>query len=74
VPGRRGADLRREQPTAKITGPGGDPKANAQPGGGAAGAFALDEAFPKQTLDKLRQLRVTLEQAARPSACARAAL
>jgi hypothetical protein len=28
----------------------------------ANGMVPLDEAFPKQTLDKLRQLRVTLEQ------------
>ena len=30
--------------------------------GMANGMVTLDEAFPKQTLDKLRQLRVTLEQ------------
>mmetsp|Transcript_31814 Transcript_31814/g.75604 ORF Transcript_31814/g.75604 Transcript_31814/m.75604 type:complete len:207 (-) Transcript_31814:265-885(-) len=51
------------QPTAKITGSNSTPKAaDMQMPGGAQGAFALDEAFPKQTLDKLRQLRVTLEQ------------
>lgn len=33
---------------------------------GTSDVLAFDEAFPKQTLDKLRQLRVTLEQVLAP--------
>eukprot|EP00802_Teleaulax_amphioxeia_P011958 Tamp_11996.p2 GENE.Tamp_11996~~Tamp_11996.p2 ORF type:complete len:227 (-),score=70.06 Tamp_11996:1176-1820(-) len=53
------------QPTSKLTGVGAfSPVKNAPGGAGAGGLLGvtLDEAFPKQTLDKLRQLRVTLEQ------------
>ena len=49
------------QPTNKMTGSGYSPtKSGGRPGEGDL--LQLDEAFPKQTLDKLRQLRVTLGQ------------
>lgn len=53
------------QPTSKLSGVGAySPVKNVRGGEGDGGllGITLDEAFPKQTLDKLRQLRVTLEQ------------
>lgn len=52
------------QPTSKLTGIGFSPTKAAVRGeaDGGLNGITLDEAFPKQTLDKLRQLRVTLEQ------------
>ena len=51
------------QPTSKLTGMGFSPVKSTRGGEGEGlNGIILDEAFPKQTLDKLRQLRVTLEQ------------
>lgn len=50
------------QPTAKITGPSFADTPTRDDYGYSNNSMKLDEAFPKQTLDKLRQLRVTLEQ------------
>mmetsp|Transcript_5300 Transcript_5300/g.13386 ORF Transcript_5300/g.13386 Transcript_5300/m.13386 type:complete len:214 (+) Transcript_5300:193-834(+) len=56
------------QPTARITGPGVSPAKQGGPSGILSGSGSMegglvyDEAFPRQTLEKLRQLRVTLEQ------------
>ena len=51
------------QPTSKLTGVGYSPAKSARgEGEGGLHGITLDEAFPKQTLEKLRQLRVTLEQ------------
>merc|ERR1740133_672188 len=52
------------QPTSKLTGLGGYSPTKSARGGEGEGlnGITFDEAFPKQTLDKLRQLRVTLEQ------------
>ena len=50
------------QPTSKLTGMGFSPGKASRGVEGEGNGVTLDEAFPKQTLDKLRQLRVTLEQ------------
>ena len=50
------------QPTSKLTGMGFSPGKSSRGVEGEGNGVTLDEAFPKQTLDKLRQLRVTLEQ------------
>mmetsp|Transcript_36906 Transcript_36906/g.94273 ORF Transcript_36906/g.94273 Transcript_36906/m.94273 type:complete len:209 (-) Transcript_36906:16-642(-) len=52
------------QPTARLAtaGASGKPGTASSILSGASDGLAFDEAFPKQTLDKLRQLRVTLEQ------------